>query len=105
MTAASLTGAIPQGTPEPTGSCVHTHTLSSVLEVTEPGSLNEALFLLPPCWLQVVLQPWGGQKVWLLWPSFTWSCWLLKMKWQGSGPPGHFLTNVPLAPDPVQQDS
>lgn len=99
MAAASLTGAIPQGIPEPTGSCVHSHTLSSVLEANEPDSLNEALFFLPPCWLQVVLQHWGGQKVWLLWPCFTWSYWLLKMKWQRAvGHPGHFLINVPLAP-------
>lgn len=78
-------------------SLIHTR---STLEVSEPDFLNEALLFLQPPWLQVVLQDWGGgdQKVWLLWLSFTRSCWLLKMKWQRTaGHSDHLLTTIHCA--------
>lgn len=87
MAAARLTGAILQGS-QSRQEAVLTQTLSSVQfwkSVSQTPSMRH--FYSPAMLATGSFTALGRPEVWLLWQSFSWSCWLLTVKWQRAG--GH----------------
>lgn len=120
MAAARLTGAILQRS-QSRQEAVLTQTPSSVQfwkSVSQTPSMRH--FYSPAMLATGSFTALGRPEVWLLWQSFTWSCWLLTVKWQRavghpglitilcaprSCPAGLMAGSPPLDPAPLCQDS